>query len=497
MKKILCAFSAFLVTGMIFAATMDSKVRSVPKAITEKVFSSPKEGLPLLVKHLTQGANGASGKVKVMHDWICDNIAYDCEMYFSSGKIENQDYESVLKKRKAVCAGYTSVMNAMCYYAGIESIGVYGYSKGFGYTGKLDGIDHAWNAIKLGGKWQLVDCTWDAGYVDYKTYVKHYTDEWLFLDPKFFIYSHLPEKEEYQYLKEPITQEQFVKEPYIAGKFFRKGFSLGKEIPDYTTVIDGAKSFEFGISQSGISITSVIRERKGGRSVENSTWINRTGNKFTVDFDVPDNKEYRAIIFAKKISEENFNDRFAIQEFAQHVQQAEALLAAKKITQREKDFFESAFFKSEENGVYYPLEDLFATERNNAVKKIFRLLGISANMHEPVLDFLIKASPEYSGYGNIKKYPSCYASYDTATSTRLIEPISGSLKKGEKVRFEISSKDYIGIAYKGDGNPELLKKDAKTGNFIGEFEIPDTDRVIIYGTKNNKNLTGLWFYTVE
>ncbi len=82
---------------------MDSRVRSVPTDAAEKVFKKPKEGLPLVVKHLTQNAGGAQAKVKVIHDWICDNIAYDTDMYFS-GKVSKQDYETVLKKKKGVCS---------------------------------------------------------------------------------------------------------------------------------------------------------------------------------------------------------------------------------------------------------------------------------------------------------------------------------------------------------------------------------------------------------
>ena len=497
MKKLISALLALVVTSSLFAATMDSKVRSVPKDIMEKVFKKPKEGLPLVVKHLTQNAGGAQAKVKVMHDWICDNIAYDTDMYFS-GKTSKQDYESVLKKKKGVCSGYASVMNEMCRLAGIESIGIHGYSKGFGYQGKLGNKpDHEWNAVNINGKWQLVDCTWDAGHVDWKTWIKHYSDEWLFLEPQYFIYSHLPEKEEYQYLKNPVSAEQFVKEPYVAGKFFKMGFSFGKNMPDYKTVISETTEFDFEIKQSGVSITSAIREASSNKTIENAVWVNRTGSAFTIDLDVPDKNNYRAFIFAKKTNEANYGERFAIAQFEQDfLPRAEGLLASKKITQKEFDFFKEAFFKVEENGSYYLYEDLFATQRNTAITKIFKLLEVSSGSLEPVLDFDLNADSSYSGFGNSMKYPTCYASYDSATNTRLISPLGGTLKKGDKVKFEISSKDFSGIAVNVSGSLIPLKKDAK-GVYSAELEIGDVEQVVVYGTKNNKNYSGLWFYGVE
>ena len=497
MKRIFLTVLTLTLTASLFAASMDAKVRTVPKDITEKVFKKPKEGLPLVVKHLTQNAGGTQAKVKIMHDWICDNIAYDTNMFFS-GKVSKQDYETVLKKKKGVCSGYASVMNEMCRLAEIESIGIHGYSKGFGYQGKLGKKpDHEWNAININGKWQLVDCTWDAGYVDWKTWIKHYSDEWLFLPAEQFIYSHLPEKEEYQYLKNPVTAEQFVKEPYVTGKFFRYGFSFGKVMPDYKTVIANATEFDFGIKQSSISISSVIHEKDSMQNVENAVWVNRTGNSFTVNLDVPDKKNYKAIIFAKKTSSDNYGEKFPIGQFEQdYLPRAEALISVKKITQKDFDYFKEAFFKVDENGYYYLYEDLFANARNLAIKKIFKQLEVPSGYFEPVLDFDLAASDSYSGFGQRKKYPSVYLSYNSSTNTKLIEPLGGILKKGDKVKFEISSKEFSGIAVKVSDTLTPLKKDAN-GVYSEELEIGDVDQVIVFGTRNNKNYDGLWFYEVK
>ena len=89
-----------------------------------------------------------------------------------------------------------------------------------------------------------------------------------------------------------------------------------------------------------------------------------------------------------------------------------------------------------------------------------------------------------------------YASYDSATNTKLISPLGGTLKKGDKVKFEISSKDFSGIAVKASDSLTPLKKDAK-GVYSAELEIGDIEQVIVMGTRNNKNYSGLCFYEVK
>lgn len=52
---------------------------------------------------------------------------------------------------KCVCAGYAAAFHLLAEKAGLESIVV---------TGNLDGtLAHAWNKVKIDGKWQVLDVT--------------------------------------------------------------------------------------------------------------------------------------------------------------------------------------------------------------------------------------------------------------------------------------------------------------------------------------------------
>jgi hypothetical protein len=166
-------------------------------------------------------------KAKIIHDWICYNIAYDADTFL--GRAHNgQDYISVIKNKKAVCAGYSELFSYMCGLASIEAIVINGYSKGYGYNGTIGtSPDHAWNAVKVDNKWYLIDVTWDAGYLEYDYFIRKYTTEYLFLDSRPFLYTHLPVENKYQFYAPVLSKEQFVKEPrepkepVVGGRFIR------------------------------------------------------------------------------------------------------------------------------------------------------------------------------------------------------------------------------------------------------------------------------------
>ena len=495
MKKFLFLFFLPLLAANIFSATMDPRVRSVPKSAQELVFENPKEGLPLVVKSLT---GGGANKVKALHDWICDNIAYDTELYFNGGPAR-QDYESVLKKRKALCSGYTNLMTVMCRMAGIEAIGIEGFSKGFGYQGKCgDETDHAWNAVKIGGKWQLIDVTWDAGYVDYRTFIKRYSTEWLNRTPEQFIFSHLPEKDEFQYLKKTKTREEFEKEPYIAGIFFEYGLSLGNPAPDYTNEVSGAAKYEFRTGKAGVSLMTDLIDTEGGRLVENATWIERIGNRATADFDIPTAKKHKARLLARNANEKKAPDFFSAAEFEGRIlPEAQNLVEQKKATQKEFDFLRDSYFPVEENRRYYRADDPFSTQRNNAVLKILEMLKKTSQYEEVISVDLVPASG-YEGFGaETARFPTPYGTFHETSNTHLISPTGGVLKKGAAQKFQIESKDFKALGVVIDGKLTKLSKN-QNGIFEAEIEIPENiDTLSVYGSRNEKSYSGLWLYRVE
>lgn len=121
-----------------------------------------------LSHRLTNGCSTDEEKVASIHSWIIHNIRYDVGKWMSCD-YSKTPIKRILFKRKAVCAGYTDLFNELCKYADIPSVYVSGYFKNE-YTDLGDKCyidEHAWNAVLVNNKWQLVDACWDAGFIEY------------------------------------------------------------------------------------------------------------------------------------------------------------------------------------------------------------------------------------------------------------------------------------------------------------------------------------------
>jgi len=191
---------------------MHARVWKVDKSLTDNVFQDPQKYLPLVVAQLTQDVKDSFLKVKILHDWICYYIAYDVDTFFGKSR-SNQDYISVIKNKKAICGGYAALFNEMCKLASVESIVITGPAKGYSYDeNKGVFLDHAWNAVKIIGRWYLLDVTWDVGYVEGQSFIRSYSTHYLFLDPYIFINEHLPAEHKFQFYAPVMTKEQFEKD---------------------------------------------------------------------------------------------------------------------------------------------------------------------------------------------------------------------------------------------------------------------------------------------
>lgn len=119
-----------------------------------------------LTLKLTSHLNDDAEKVEAIHCWITHHIKYDVK---KSGKYDfsRVPVVTILKKRKAICTGYTDLFNELCKQAGIISTEVPGYTKGL-TTDLNDHFfmdEHIWNAVYINNEWKYIDNTWDAGYV--------------------------------------------------------------------------------------------------------------------------------------------------------------------------------------------------------------------------------------------------------------------------------------------------------------------------------------------
>lgn len=101
-----------------------------------------------------------------IHDLLCGELSYlsgDDALEDYSDPYYTQSVYGALMTGETVCAGYTKLYSMLCNYFGIDCIAV-------------TSADHAWNKVRYGDHWYVVDVTWDDTEWDRSKFF-HITDQ--------------------------------------------------------------------------------------------------------------------------------------------------------------------------------------------------------------------------------------------------------------------------------------------------------------------------------
>jgi transglutaminase/protease-like cytokinesis protein 3 len=231
-------------------------------------------------------------RIKALHDWLADRIAYDAEA-LADNKIPSQDARSVFASKKSVCAGYANLLNAMAKITGDEVEVVVGDARRD--VDEVGGLGHAWNAVKIDGKWFLLDATWDAGHVSGRTFTKQYNTNYLFTPPEVFGIDHFPDSERWQLRDRPLTRGDFMRQPMLEAEFFARGLRL--EAPDRSQVtVSGPLQIRLDNPRGQFMLASFLP--KGVTSGERTRCEVRPGPRIDVSCSFPGDGVFRVLLFA-------------------------------------------------------------------------------------------------------------------------------------------------------------------------------------------------------
>jgi transglutaminase-like putative cysteine protease len=185
---------------------------------------------------------------KALHDYVVGRLHYD---YDALKRIEAKDYantpsqeaEAVFTRRAAVCEGYARLMVALGKAADVEIAYVTGSIRDSerrlattddpwdtSLQDALEGVGHAWNAVKLDGQWYLMDVTWDdpTNGTPQTTY--------LFTPPHLMAFDHYPDDPKWQLLPSPLSLGEFVRQPLLSPAIGEFGLSLTSPTRSQITV---------------------------------------------------------------------------------------------------------------------------------------------------------------------------------------------------------------------------------------------------------------------
>lgn len=150
------------------------------------------ERVRMIIASLVSGKESEAEKVRLVHDWIVDNVEYD-------SSLEKRTAYDALTEGITVCRGYASLMYKMLLECGVDCSIVCGCSK--------SGGAHAWNLVKMDdGKWYWMDVTWNDGGGIAESGEKYYLRGAEFLE------THIPDPEymaESYMIKHPVSEERY------------------------------------------------------------------------------------------------------------------------------------------------------------------------------------------------------------------------------------------------------------------------------------------------
>ena len=170
-------------TSAILAA-WDSGDRS---ALSKKD-SAILEAAEAVLREVVTGGMSDHDKELALYTWLTSTVDYDWD---HQNDPKNMDPDSGnpyggLINHKAICLGFATTFQLLMDMAGVECITVVGAA----FNSRED---HAWNMVRLDGKWYCVDATWDMDCpAEYFSYF-NVTSDWMAQTDHQWDYSSVPE----------------------------------------------------------------------------------------------------------------------------------------------------------------------------------------------------------------------------------------------------------------------------------------------------------------
>ncbi len=217
---------------------IDERVRTYPRS-----FCEPSQ----LADRINRDFSLDTEKTRAIFTWIATNVTYDMKEYFSNSGIaysykseaDRIQKEKVFRKNlakrtistaKGICEGYSTLFTTVCVLTGLEAVIIPGTSRNHqSQIGKLPTeSDHAWNAVKIDGKWKLIDLSWAAGAVDNnRKFQKRFNDVYFCTDPDKFALNHFPDDPRWLLTKK--SPKEFAEAPFFFTEYLRSDYSFNIE----------------------------------------------------------------------------------------------------------------------------------------------------------------------------------------------------------------------------------------------------------------------------
>lgn len=252
-------------------------------------------------------------KAWLVYRWLGLNIDYDVEGLHSGARVDVSP-EGAFRNGKTVCSGYSGLYKSIADTLGIEIVCINGYAKGVGYDPEVSfaSTNHEWNAVKIDGKWFLLDATWGGGCQMGGKHVRRYSPYYFGPDPKRLIRSHFPSDPQWQFLEKPVTKEEFEKLLMYQDNFYNCGL-LSTDVD--VAVISRNESAAFTIRYDpkiDMQMMASLEYQEGKKytEVDKSWFIQKFDDHFKAEVLLNKKGKYSATFFVKLAHETVYHSAF-------------------------------------------------------------------------------------------------------------------------------------------------------------------------------------------
>lgn len=186
-------------------------------------------------------------KVRATFYWLAKNIRYNLREFYNpkqrsyrfsySSEAERLQKLQAIKDRlinKAfqtklgVCEEYAQSFKKVCDLLGIEAHVIKGYVRI--NTSEIGAIpsstNHAWNAVKLNGRFVVLDATWAAGYEFQNRWVRDFNPYYYDISNTDIFKTHYPKERLWILRLGRMAIDEFFNQPIFANSFLTSGATL-------------------------------------------------------------------------------------------------------------------------------------------------------------------------------------------------------------------------------------------------------------------------------
>jgi transglutaminase/protease-like cytokinesis protein 3 len=163
-------------------------------------------------------------KTRALFTWVAIHLEFDCRE--DGQPLKATSLDQVLLSGKSQCAGYASLLQYGLRKMNLEAVTIRGVAKtakkDLWWTEKDLRPNHAWNAVKIGERWVLLDPTWASGAsdADCRQVTRDFAP--FYFDPPSakFALSHLPTDSQWQLVSPIINKDDFRNLPVFHDPFY-------------------------------------------------------------------------------------------------------------------------------------------------------------------------------------------------------------------------------------------------------------------------------------